>query len=63
MKKRIFSPLAQSLSVLLILLLIVLVAQSFVPERVQVTILGTTDLHGNIIPIFTPATSFTMYGL
>ena len=51
MKTRKFSPLAQSLSVLLFLLVIVLVAQSFVPERVQVTILGTTDLHGNINPI------------
>ena len=51
MNKRKVSPLFQSLSVLLILLVIVLVAQSFVPERVQVTILGTTDLHGNINPI------------
>src|SRR4026207_2544338 len=51
MKKRNFSPLAQSLSIVLFLLVIVLVAQSFVPERVQITILGTTDLHGNILPI------------
>jgi len=51
MKKRKFSPLVYSLSVLLILLVIVFVAQSFVPERVQITILGTTDLHGNINPI------------
>src|SRR5687767_406002 len=51
MKKRKFSPLVYSLSILLILLVIVFVAQSFVPERVQITILGTTDLHGNINPI------------
>ena len=51
MKKRQFSPLGQSLSILLFLLLIVFIAQSFVPERVQITILGTTDLHGNINPI------------
>jgi 2',3'-cyclic-nucleotide 2'-phosphodiesterase/3'-nucleotidase len=51
MNKRKVSPLFQSLSVVLILLVIVLVAQSFVPERVQITILGTTDLHGNILPV------------
>src|SRR4026207_1315497 len=51
MKKRNFSPLAQSLSIVLFLLVIVLVAQSFVPERVQITVLGTTDLHGNIYPV------------
>ena len=51
MKHRKVSPLVHSISVLLILLAIVLVAQSFVPERVQITILGTTDLHGNINPI------------
>jgi 2',3'-cyclic-nucleotide 2'-phosphodiesterase/3'-nucleotidase len=51
MNKRKVSPIFQSLSVLLILLVIVLVAQSFVPERVQITILGTTDLHGNILPV------------
>lgn len=51
MKKRTVPPLFQSLSVFLILLVIVFVAQSFVPERVQITILGTTDLHGNINPI------------
>jgi 2',3'-cyclic-nucleotide 2'-phosphodiesterase/3'-nucleotidase len=51
MNKRKFSPLAQSLTIVLFLLVIVLVAQSFVPERVQITILGTTDLHGNILPI------------
>jgi 2',3'-cyclic-nucleotide 2'-phosphodiesterase/3'-nucleotidase len=33
------------------LLTLVLVARSFVPDRVQITILGTTDLHGNINPI------------
>jgi 2',3'-cyclic-nucleotide 2'-phosphodiesterase/3'-nucleotidase len=46
-----FPPFVYSLSILVILLAIVLVAQSFVPERVQITILGTTDLHGNINPI------------
>jgi 2',3'-cyclic-nucleotide 2'-phosphodiesterase/3'-nucleotidase len=51
MNKRKFSPVGQSLIILLFLLVIVLVAQSFVPERVQITILGTTDLHGNINPI------------
>jgi 2',3'-cyclic-nucleotide 2'-phosphodiesterase/3'-nucleotidase len=51
MKHRKFSPLVQSLGILLFLLVIVLVASSFVPERVQITILGTTDLHGNINPI------------
>ena len=51
MKQRKFSPVIHSLSVLLVLLVIVFVAQSFVPERVQITILGTTDLHGNINPI------------
>ncbi len=51
MKIRKISPLFQSVSILVFLLAIVLVARSFVPERVQITILGTTDLHGNIIPI------------
>lgn len=36
---------------LVMLLTLVLVARSFVPDRVQITILGTTDLHGNINPI------------
>jgi len=45
------SPFIYSLSVLIILLALVLVGRSFVPERVQITILGTTDLHGNINPI------------
>jgi len=33
------------------MLALVLVGRSFAPERVQITILGTTDLHGNIDPI------------
>lgn len=45
------SPFIYSLSVLIILLALVLVGRSFAPERVQITILGTTDLHGNINPI------------
>ena len=45
------SPFIYSLSVLMILLALVLVGRSFAPERVQITILGTTDLHGNINPI------------
>lgn len=44
-------PFVQSLVILLLLLAIVLVGHSFAPERVQITILGTTDLHGNINPI------------
>lgn len=36
---------------LVMMLTLVLVARSFVPDRVQITILGTTDLHGNINPI------------
>jgi len=51
MKIRKLPPLVYSLSILVLLLALVLVAQSFVPERVQITILGTTDLHGNINPI------------
>ena len=51
MKIRKFPPFVYSLSILGFLLAIVLVAQSFVPERVQITILGTTDLHGNIEPV------------
>ena len=51
MKHRKFSPLVHSLAILVFLLAIVFVARSFVPERVQITILGTTDLHGNINPI------------
>ena len=45
------SPFIYSLSVLIILLVLVLVGRSFAPDRVQITILGTTDLHGNINPI------------
>jgi len=45
------SPFIYSLSTLVILLALVLVGRSFAPERVQITILGTTDLHGNINPI------------
>src|SRR5215207_9501577 len=44
-------PFIYSLSTLIILLALVLVGRSFVPDRVQITILGTTDLHGNINPI------------
>ncbi len=33
------------------MLALVFVGRSFAPERVQITILGTTDLHGNINPI------------
>ena len=51
MKHRKFSPVVHSVSILVLLLAIVFIAQSFVPERVQITILGTTDLHGNINPI------------
>jgi len=51
MKHRKLSPFLQSLIILVFLLGIVFVARSFVPERVQITILGTTDLHGNINPI------------
>jgi 2',3'-cyclic-nucleotide 2'-phosphodiesterase / 3'-nucleotidase len=49
MKKR--SPFLHSFMTLVVLLALVLVARSFVPDRVQITILSTTDLHGNIDPI------------
>src|SRR5438045_638283 len=49
MKKR--SPFFYSFMTLVMMLALVLVARSFVPDRVQITILGTTDLHGNINPI------------
>jgi len=49
MKKR--SPFFYSFMTLVMLLTLVFVARSFVPDRVQITILGTTDLHGNIDPI------------
>ncbi|HEU4933476.1 MAG TPA: bifunctional UDP-sugar hydrolase/5'-nucleotidase [Pyrinomonadaceae bacterium] len=51
MKNRKFSPFIYSLSTLVIMLALVLVGRSFAPDRVQITILGTTDLHGNILPI------------
>src|SRR5215211_1735928 len=51
MKNQKLSPALQSLIILFMLLTLVFVAHSFVPERVQITILGTTDLHGNINPI------------
>lgn len=51
MNKRKRSPFIYSLATLVILLALVLVGRSFAPERIQITILGTTDLHGNINPI------------
>ena len=45
------SPFIYSLATLVIMLALVFVGRSFAPERVQITILGTTDLHGNIDPI------------
>jgi len=51
MKNRKISPFIYSLSTLVIMLALVLVGRSFVPDRVQITILGTTDLHGNIEPV------------
>ena len=45
------SPIVYSLAILTMMLALVLVGRSFVPDRVQITILGTTDLHGNIDPI------------
>src|SRR5215213_7836490 len=44
MKTRKFSSLVYSLATLIIVLALVLVGRSFAPERVQITILGTTDL-------------------
>ncbi|HEY8413229.1 MAG TPA: metallophosphoesterase, partial [Pyrinomonadaceae bacterium] len=49
MKKR--SPFLYSFMTLVVLLALVFVARSFVPDRVQITILSTTDLHGNINPV------------
>src|ERR1044072_6786722 len=49
MKKR--SPFFHSFLTLVVLLALVLVGPSSAPQRVQITILGTTDLHGNIDPI------------
>ncbi|HEV8428360.1 MAG TPA: bifunctional UDP-sugar hydrolase/5'-nucleotidase [Pyrinomonadaceae bacterium] len=51
MKNRSVSPFIYSLSTLVIMLALVLVGRSFAPDRVQITILGTTDLHGNIRPV------------
>src|SRR5215216_5496161 len=51
MKHRKVSPFIYSFATLIIMLALVLVGRSFAPERVQITILGTTDLHGNINPI------------
>ena len=45
------SPFIYSLATLVIMLALVLVGRSFAPDRVQITILSTTDLHGNINPI------------
>src|SRR6187399_641277 len=45
------SPFIYSISILAIMLALVLVGRSFAPDRVQITILGTTDLHGNINPL------------
>jgi 2',3'-cyclic-nucleotide 2'-phosphodiesterase (5'-nucleotidase family) len=44
-------PIVHSVLTLVILLSLVFVGRSFAPDRVQITILGTTDLHGNINPI------------
>jgi 2',3'-cyclic-nucleotide 2'-phosphodiesterase (5'-nucleotidase family) len=44
-------PFVYSISTLTIMLSLVFAARSFAPDRVQITILGTTDLHGNINPI------------
>ena len=44
-------PFVHSALTLVILLSLVFVGRSFAPDRVQITILGTTDLHGNINPI------------
>jgi 2',3'-cyclic-nucleotide 2'-phosphodiesterase/3'-nucleotidase len=49
--KRKVSPFIYSLATLVILLALVLVGRSFAPDRVQITILGTTDLHGNILAV------------
>ncbi len=51
MQSRKLSPLAYFLTVLTSTLVLFLVGRSFAPERVQITILSTTDLHGNINPI------------
>src|SRR5215510_12704273 len=51
MRKPKHSPFIYSLATLVIMLALVLVGRSFAPERIQITILSTTDLHGNINPI------------
>lgn len=51
MKTQKFSPFVYSFATLVFILTLVFAAQSFAPDRVQITILGTTDLHGNIYPI------------
>ena len=51
MRNRKLSPFIYSLSTLVILFALVLAGRSFAPDRVQITILGTTDLHGNILPL------------
>jgi 2',3'-cyclic-nucleotide 2'-phosphodiesterase / 3'-nucleotidase len=51
MRHRKLSPFIYPLSTIIILLTLVFVGRSFAPERVQITILGTTDLHGNILPV------------
>src|SRR6185503_9611686 len=45
------SPFVYSFATLIFILALVLAAHSFAPDRVQITILGTTDLHGNILPV------------
>jgi len=45
------APFIYSLATLAIMLALVFVARSFAPDRIQITILGTTDLHGNIDPL------------
>src|SRR4051794_29229378 len=49
--QRKLSPFIYSLTTLVIIVALVLAGRSFAPERVQITILGTTDLHGNLNPI------------
>src|SRR5215510_982378 len=51
MKSRKRVALVYSLSVVSITLILFFVGRSFAPERVHITILGSTDLHGNIGPI------------
>jgi 2',3'-cyclic-nucleotide 2'-phosphodiesterase (5'-nucleotidase family) len=48
MKSRRRIALLYSASVLTVVLVLFFVGRSFAPERVHITILGTTDLHGNI---------------